>query len=80
MEELTYDPEREVDAGEWLGLDEGERIALVASYHQRARERVPNAQLHAAIHAAVENQLASREAEVVAALARLRSGGLSRRR
>jgi hypothetical protein len=35
MEELTYDPEREVDAGEWLGLDEGERIALVASYPTR---------------------------------------------
>ena len=76
MEE--YDPQRPLDPTAWLDLDESERIALVESYHRRARVRLPNAHLHAVVHVIVENQLALNEPEVVAALARLRSEGLGR--
>jgi hypothetical protein len=78
-EELQeYDPERGINSSTWLALDESERLALVEAYHRRARVRLPNARLHAAIHTIVENQLASSEPDVVAALARLRSEGLPR--
>jgi hypothetical protein len=73
-----YDPERGINSSTWLALDESERLALVEAYHRRARVRLPNARLHAAIHTIVENQLASSEPDVVAALARLRSEGLPR--
>jgi len=73
-----YDPDRPVDPQGWLELDESERIAFVESHHRRAGVRLPNAHLHAVIHTIVENQLASNEPEVVAALGRLGTEGLSR--
>jgi hypothetical protein len=53
-----YDPLRAPDPKEWLELDEQERIDLVQDYHRRARIRLPNAKLHATIHAIVEAQIA----------------------
>jgi len=74
----SYDPDRSRAAADWLELDEGERIELVASYHRRKKIRLPNAQLHAVIPVIVENQLALGEQVVVETLARLQREGLSR--
>jgi hypothetical protein len=63
---------------DWLELDEGERIELVASYHRREKIRLPSAQLHAVIHVIIENQLALGEAVVIETLARLQREGLNR--
>jgi hypothetical protein len=53
-----YDPHDAPDCEEWLALDEQERIALARDYHGRARIRVPNVAVHAAVHAIVETQIA----------------------
>jgi hypothetical protein len=74
----SYDPDASRDSAEWLGTDEGERIELVSSYHQRQHVRLPNAQLHAVIHVIVENQLALGEPVVVETVARLQAEGLRR--
>ena len=55
---MRYDPDREVDPKAWLELDEDERIDLALDYHRRARIKLPNAKVHAVIHAVVENQVA----------------------
>lgn len=74
----SYDPDRPAQPSEWLQTDEGERIALVSSYHRRSKVHLPNEQLHAVIHVIVENQLALGEKVVVDTLARLEREGLSR--
>jgi hypothetical protein len=53
-----YDPLEGPDAQEWLALDEQERIDLVRDYHRKARIRLPNAKVHAVVHAMVEAQIA----------------------
>jgi len=53
-----YDPLAAPDPEQWLALDEQERIDLVQDYHRRARIGVPNATLHAKLHAIVETQIA----------------------
>jgi hypothetical protein len=53
-----YDPLEAPDPEEWLALDEQERIDLARDYHRRARIRVPNAKVHAMLHAIVEAQIA----------------------
>jgi hypothetical protein len=74
----AYDPDSPRDSTDWLQTDEGERIALVSSYHRRKKIQLPNAQLHAVIHVVVENQLALGETVVVETLARLQREGLNR--
>src|SRR6476660_8163242 len=74
----SYDPDTSLNGTDWLETDEGERIALVSSYHRRKKTRLPNAQLHSVIHVVVENQLALGEAIVIETLARLQGEGLSR--
>jgi sirohydrochlorin ferrochelatase len=74
----TYDPETAPDPAAWLALDESERIILVASFHRRAMIQLPDAQIHAAIHAVVENQLAEELQTVGDAMERLKAEGLSR--
>lgn len=71
---MRYDPNVAPVTTDWLALDEGERIDLVEQGH----EAVPNLRVHAAIHAAVETQLAVRLPSVMAAAARLESQGLDR--
>jgi len=73
-----YDPERTPDAAQWLALDEQERIVLAKKYHRQARVELPNIELHAIIHAIVENQIAEGHAPVTRAMSRLTSTGLSR--
>jgi Domain of unknown function (DUF1841) len=53
-----YDPLRAPDPDQWLELDEQERIDLVAAYHEDAGIDLPNVQVHATMHAIVENQIA----------------------
>jgi hypothetical protein len=74
----SYDPEQAPDSDEWLALGEAERIELVAAYHKRTREKLPNLRLHAAFHAVVENQLAEGIEVVRETLGRLMAEGLDR--
>jgi len=74
----SYDPEQAPDRDEWLALGEADRIELVAAYHKRTREKLPNLRLHAAFHAVVENQLAEGIEAVEETLARLIDEGLDR--
>jgi hypothetical protein len=74
----SYDPDSSPPPTDWLRADEGERIELVASYHRRKKIKLPNLQLHAAVHVIVENQLALGEEVVRATLARLQGEGLTR--
>ena len=76
MEE--YDPNLDLEAKDWLDLDEQERMMLVEDYHRRHRIRMPSSEGHAVIHTIVENQLVLEEPVVVATFARLRREGLDR--
>lgn len=73
-----YDPDIAPDPETWLALSEAERLRLVSDYHDQAGDELPNIQLHAAIHAVVENQLAEGYVPAVEALERLMRDGLSR--
>jgi hypothetical protein len=73
-----YDPERAPNAAEWLALDEWTRIALVETYHRRARVQLPNRKAHAVFHVIVENQIAENLEPVVRAMSRLTAAGLAR--
>jgi ribosomal protein S18 acetylase RimI-like enzyme len=74
----AYNPDRAPAPGEWLGLDENERLASVSAYHRREHIPVANDRLHAAIHVVVETQIAMGEAVVVETLGRLQREGSSR--
>lgn len=76
---IVYDPNFDPDPTEWLALDEGDRIALVAEYHRVSGISVPNLQLHAAFHVTVETQIAmGEELPVQRTLWRLVGEGLER--
>ena len=53
-----YNPLVSPEPEEWLALGEQERIDLVRDYHRKARIRLPNAKVHATVHAIVETQIA----------------------
>jgi len=78
MPRTHYNPDVAPDPREWLALPESERIRLAQSYHVAARVKVPSMKAHAAIHAAVENQVASGYGPSRRAVVRLQSEGLSR--
>jgi hypothetical protein len=73
-----YNPDHNLDAAEWLALDEDERLLLVREYHRRARVKLPNIEAHSTAHAIVENQLAEGLPEATRALNRLLESGLNR--
>ena len=74
-----YDPLKAPDPEAWQTLDEGERILLVRDYHSEAGVKLPNLDLHAALHVVVENQVAmGDEIPVRATLERLMDEGLDR--
>jgi len=75
---MRYDPAVPPAAAEWLALDENEQIALVEDFHRRAGIDMPQATLHAAIHAVIEQQLAAQLAPVANGFERLRTEGLDR--
>lgn len=74
----SYNPLVAPDVPGWLALDEGERIGLVEEFHRRARVKLPNRRMHAAIHAVVENQIAEKLLPVLETLERFMSDGLDR--
>jgi hypothetical protein len=78
MASTYYNPDVEPDARTWLALPELERIRLAQSYHISARVKVRGMRAHAAIHAAVENQIATGYGPSKRAVTRLQSEGLSR--
>jgi hypothetical protein len=73
-----YDPDRAPDPAAWLALEESDRIGRIAAFHAAAGIMPPNAQMHAAMHAVVENQIAEEMTTVDDTLARLCAEGLSR--
>jgi hypothetical protein len=74
-----YDPFEPPDPGQWLALDESERIKLVLDYHVGAQIELPNARVHAVVHVAVESQIAlGDETPVREKLRRLMAQGLDR--
>ena len=74
----TYDPLYPPDPQTWLDLGESEQLDLVSEYHESIEEECPSPSAHAAIHVAVENQLAEHLPSVQAALQRLQAEGLDR--
>jgi hypothetical protein len=76
-----YDPAEAPDPVEWLALDEGDRLALIVDYHERAAPDLTDEQIygHAALHAVIENQAAlGDELPVRGTIARLMKEGLDR--
>lgn len=78
MARTQYDPDVAPDGRAWLALPELERIRLAQNYHVAARVKIPRMKAHAALHAAVENQIATGYGPSKRAVARLQSEGLSR--
>jgi hypothetical protein len=75
----NYDPNEAPEPEEWLELDEQVRIDLVHEYHRAARIRLPNATMHATLHAVVETQIALGDETAVQRTAeRLMDDGLDR--
>ena len=75
----SYEPMTTPDPEEWMGLDDSEKIDLVARWHRKNRVKLPSMDAHASIHVIVENQLAMGSPdEVIKAVERLRAGGLDR--
>jgi hypothetical protein len=78
-EPSKYSPDRSLDSKRWSAFSEDKQIELVRDYHRRSGVKIPNANLHAATHVIVENQiLLGDETPVAATLQRLLSEGLSR--
>jgi hypothetical protein len=76
---FRYNPDKAINAKEWLAIHESERLHLIERYHRKKRIRLPNKRLHASIHGIVENQVAmGAELPVQATLFRLMREGLSR--
>jgi hypothetical protein len=76
---MNYDPLHDVDPKAWLAFDEATRIDAVERYHRHRKIRLPNAKVHAAVHAIVENQVAlGDEYPAKSVLTRLMGEGLDR--
>ncbi len=79
MASAPFEVSRAPDPADWLAMDEGERIEVVAEAHRRTGASVGGSEsAHAAIHVAVENRLASGDAAVLAAYERCRAAGVDR--
>ncbi len=74
----AYDPLVEPDPDQWCALEEDEQLRLVKDYHRRARIHLPQADLHAVIYVAVENQIAEPDERVCLKLDALMDEGLDR--
>jgi hypothetical protein len=76
---MRYNPDSTPDGEEWSDLSESERIDREIDYHRRARIKLPNVRVHAAMHVIVENEiLLGDETPVASTLARLMAEGLDR--
>ncbi|RMF86880.1 MAG: hypothetical protein D6739_02530 [Nitrospirae bacterium] len=76
---MKYDADEPPDAAAWLAASELERIDAAREYCARHEADLPEVELHAMIHAAVEAQIAlGDETPVAAVQRRLLAEGLSR--
>jgi Protein of unknown function (DUF1186)/SEC-C motif len=74
-----YDALIEPHPDDWLATDEQQRIDVIQRYHRREGIEVERAELHAVMHAVVENQIAEGDRlPVRRVLLRLMSEGLDR--
>ena len=75
----VYNPDNAPSPNGWLALSEFDRIDLAEDFHRDSGDFGGSLRAHAAIHVAVENQVALGEPEeVAAAISRLMGAGLSR--
>jgi hypothetical protein len=78
-DEMDYDPDVGPDPAHWLALEEAERLRQAKDYHRRCDVLLANPEIHAAVHVAIENQIAmGDEMPVRGALERLMAEGLTR--
>ena len=75
---MRYNPIKPPDPAAWRDLDAQERLILIEDFHRRAGDEAQSPQLHAVVHATVEDQVAAGEAIVCNTLTRLLNGGLDR--
>ncbi|MBZ0111900.1 MAG: hypothetical protein K8J08_05535 [Thermoanaerobaculia bacterium] len=76
---LSYDPSVTPSPEEWLALSESDRMAAVMTYCEANEAGLPSVHAHAAIHTAVETQIAmGSEIPVEATFLRLLGEGLPR--
>lgn len=73
-----YNPLEAPNRRDWLSMDEAERIVLIRQYHEETGEYGGSLDAHAAIHCAIETQLAMKTPAVCDALGRLLDQGLHR--
>ena len=73
-----YDPEIAPEPESWLAIPEQERMRVVKNYHVESRIKLPNVKAHTAMHAVVENQIATGYGPSKRAIVRLQEEGLSR--
>lgn len=81
MPPFKYDANRKPDPKKWMALTEEQQVKLVEEYHVAAKPHppTPNPKIHAALHTAVEKQLAMGfPPHAQHAVDRLMSEGLSR--
>jgi len=76
---FSYNPDHAPDSDAWNALDEAEQILAVITYHEHEGIPLPNLNVHAVIHVAVENQLLMGDKMNTAkTLERLMADGLDR--
>jgi hypothetical protein len=75
---VRYDPMATPEPSQWLASSEWDRLDAVLRQHKGARERSGSERVHAAVHVAVENQLAEGAGPAVSAMDRLLREGLDR--
>lgn len=75
---MRYDPDVAPDPAQWLATPEADRLDAVRRHHKRAKCSAGSPELHAAIHIAVETQLAEGHVAATAAMDRLIAEGLER--
>lgn len=73
-----YNPHQAPDPEEWLAMDETERLDLVVAFHRNTGFEMESLTAHSNIHVVVENQLAEKIPEVLAAYRKLRQKKVDR--
>lgn len=80
MATFHYDPDAAPEPGDWLALDQAERIDAVRAWRRREGVEVTNERVFATMLATAESQVArGDEIPVAATLERLMGEGMSRR-
>ncbi len=74
-----YNPNFDLNSGEWLSLTELERLDLVREFHEREKIDISGIDAHCSLHTVIENQLAEDSPKLVGiTLKRLLVAGVSR--